>query len=260
MGRGRSLFSAVVFAALAACGGTAVPFKTSGAPPPSVAPPAPSAEAAAPRDLVAEHKAAYARATADALRGEVDAAIAELEPVARATATSTDLGLAYWVHNELTWLRWGRNDLQGALVETDLGSRALERSTLTANAVASMRLHALWDRAYLLLEAGDAKADSAFADYEALAKARDDRDGLAVLTAFFAARRKNGEASIKAAKLVDVEKDSDLQDLYVIALAFDTGGEEATAKGVRERICKGNDYLMKPLILAQLKREGFVCP
>jgi len=61
-----------------------------------------------------------------------------------------------------------------------------------------------------------------------------------------------------AAKKVDVEKDSDLQDLYVIALALDLGDPKA-ANDVRARICKGSDYLMKPLILAQMEREGFTC-
>jgi hypothetical protein len=249
------------FAACAACGGSqTLPSSRSPAAPPSAAPVAAATPPTAQRDLATEHKAAYARATAAALRGEIDSAIAELEPFARATATSTDLGLAYWVHNQLTWLRWGRGDLPGALAETELGARALDRSTLAANDVASMRLHALWDRAYLLLELGDPKADGAFAEYEMLAKARDDHDGLAVLTAFFAARRKNGEAAMKAAKVVDVDKDSDLQDLYVIALAFDAGGEHPRAEGVRARICNGHDYLMKPLLLAQLRRERFVCP
>ncbi len=58
---------------------------------------------------------------------------------------------------------------------------------------------------------------------------------------------------------VDVEKDDDLQDLYVIALALDAGGDAATARKVRERICKGNAYLMKPLIVAQMEREAFSC-
>lgn len=123
-----------------------------------------------------------------------------------------------------------------------------------------MRLHALWDRAYLRLELGDATADRAFTAYETLAKARSDKDGLAVLTAFFAARRHEPKEAADAAKLVDVAKDSDLQDLYVIALAFDASGDRDRARVVRGRICKGNDYLMKPLILAQLGREGFSCP
>jgi hypothetical protein len=246
---------AVLLLLLAACGGAPI------APAPAPAtPPAPTpAAVATPRDLPAEHKAAYARATRLALKRDFDAAVRELEPFARDTASRADLPLAYWIHNQLTWLRWGRGDLRGALAETEQGGTALDRSTLGADEIASMRLHALWDRAYLLLELGDAKADRAFSDYEALAKARSDHDGLAVLTAFFAARRGKGQEAMTAAKRVDVEKDDDLQDLYVIALAFDAGGDPKTARAVRERICRGHEYLMKPLIVAQMAREAFTC-
>jgi len=215
--------------------------------------------APAPPVRLADHEAAYMRATALADRTSYDAAIRELEPFAAATANTTNDALAYWIHNELTWLHWAKADLRGALVETDLGARALDRSALAADDRAAMRLHALWDRAYLLLELADSRADAAFAEYEALAKARDDHDGLAVLTAFFAARRHHGVDAMAAAKRVDVDHDSDLQDLYVIALAFDEGGDHEIARAVRARICRGNEYLMKPLILEQLRREGSRC-
>jgi hypothetical protein len=167
--------------------------------------------------------------------------------------------LAYWIHNEQTWLVWARGDLAGALDETMQGAAALDRSTLDADAIASMRLHALWDRAYLLADMNDPRADAARTDYEALAKPRNDHDGMAVLEAFFLAKRKKGPEAIAAAKKVDVEKDEDLQDLYVIALAFDAGGDKTSALSVRKRICAGNDYLMKPIILARVATEGFSC-
>lgn len=249
---------------LVGCGGSS---STAASPSSSPSPSTPSqsqvAEAGAPvspHDLDAEHKAAYARATSAAIKRDFAAAIRELEPFTKATATSTDHPLAYWIHNELTWLRWGMGDARGSLAETEAGSKALDRSTLDADAIASMRLHALWDRAYLLLELGDPRADRAFSEYESLAKQKNDHDGLAVLTAFFLARKHKAPEAMAAAKQVDVEKDSDLQDLYIIALALDAGGDPKTAQAVRERICKGNEYLMKPLILAQMEREGFRCP
>jgi hypothetical protein len=220
----------------------------------------PAALMAAEKDLTADHKAAYARATALALRKDFDGAIRELEPFAAQTVKREKDKLAYWIHNQLTWLRWGRGDMREALVEVELGVNALDRSKLSADEIASMRLHALWDRAYLFLELGYKGADDAFAQYETLAKAKDDHDGLAVLHAFFSARRGRGQEAMTWAKKVDVEKDSDLQDLYVIALALDAGGDHAAAQAVRVRICKGNEYLMKPLILSQMEREGFRCP
>ena len=140
------------------------------------------------------------------------------------------------------------------------GASALDRSALDKDAIESMRLHALWDRAYLLLDMNDPRADAARGDYEALAKPRNDHDGMAVLEAFFMAKRKRGPEAVLAAKRVDVDKDDDLQDLYVIALAFDSAGDAERARAVRLRICAGNDYLMKPIILARLATEGFRCP
>ncbi len=221
----------------------------------------PVAPAIAPRESVdlGEHKAAYARATELAIGGDLDGAIAQLEPFARATANRDDVSLAYWIHNQLTWLQWGRGDLKKALAETDAGSAALDRSKLPKEEIESMRLHALWDRAYLLLELHDPHAVNAFGAYETLARAKDDRDGLAVLTAFFAARDHRAADAAKAARAVDVEKDSDLQDLYVIALAIEASGDRPRAIEIRHRICAAKPYLMKPLIVAQLAREDFRC-
>jgi ATP/maltotriose-dependent transcriptional regulator MalT len=209
--------------------------------------------------LTQRHKAAYADAVALATRGDFAGASRLLAPFEKETEPLTSEKLAYWIHNEQTWLVWARGDLAGALGETMQGAAALDKSTQDKDAVESMRLHALWDRAYLLLDLNDPRADAARADYEALAKPRNDHDGMAVLEAFFMAKRNKGPEAIAAAKRVDVEKDDDLQDLYVIALAFDAGGDHESARAVRRRICAGNDYLMKPIILARLAAEGFRC-
>jgi hypothetical protein len=212
-----------------------------------------------PKQLAKDHERAYARATEAAGKRDLAAALRELEPIARKTANDTTSPLAYWIHNELTWVRWGLGDVQGALAETELGAKALDRSVIAPNEVEKMRLHALWDRAYLLLELGDGGADRAFADYVKLARLHEDNDGIAVLEAFFMVRRRDATRAVAAARRVDVAKDTDLQDLYVIALALDAGGDRATATAVRGRICKGNTYLMKPLVVVQMAREGFSC-
>jgi hypothetical protein len=180
-----------------------------------------SAKAPTTEPLAARHKAAYAEATEKAARGDFEGASRLLQPFEMETERATTEELAYWIHNQQTWLYWARGDLAGALAQTMQGAAALDRSTLPADAVASMRLHALWDRAYLLVDMNDARADAARADYEALARARNDHDGMAVLEAFFMAKRKKGAEALVAAKRVDVDKDEDLQDLYVIALAHE---------------------------------------
>jgi len=74
-------------------------------------------------------------------------------------------------------------------------------------------------------------------------------------------RARDGRAALAAAKRVNLEQDSDLQDLYVLSMALDLGGDHGAARFARDHICAGKDYLMKPLLLLQLAREGnAVCP
>ena len=82
---------------------------------------------------------------------------------------------------------------------------------------------------------------------------------MAVLTAFFALRKGDGHAAGTAAKKVDVDKDDDLQDLYVLSRAFEASGDAVAAERTRQRICKGHDYLMKPLIVRALSAEHHPC-
>lgn len=216
-------------------------------------------------DLRARYKLAYDQATAAAAKGDLAAAhdlLAALVPEAK---TRTDDDLEFWLHNELTWIAWARGDTPRALEEVDAAGAALDRSTLPAEKVRTLRLHELWDRAYLSMEtqrlaASTSTADSARARYEDLAKPAGDQDGMAVLEAFFAWRKLDRKTAAAAARRVDVEKDADLQDLYVIQNALDVGGDREGASKVRARICAGRTYLMKPLILQALAREGHPCP
>jgi hypothetical protein len=59
-----------------------------------------------------------------------------------------------------------------------------------------------------------------------------------------------------AAAKVDVEQDKDLQDLYVLALAFDAAGDHERAGAIRARIRAAGEYLMKPLIVRQMDRDA----
>ena len=75
---------------------------------------------------------------------------------------------------------------------------------------------------------------------------------MAVLAAFFAVRAGDAKGAALAAKRVDADKDDDLQDIYVLALAYDAAGDHARAEALRARIREGHAYLMKPLLLRQL--------
>jgi hypothetical protein len=216
------------------------------APPPS--PAAPSDEA---------YRAAYGRSVAAAARGDLEGAQRELEVlVTSAEVSETN---RFWLHNELTWIRWAEGDLLGALAEADA-------QAFTGAATASLRLHAEWDRAYILRELVDhavardrtrtlAAADAAKSIYDADAAAQGDHQGTAVLAAFFAVRAGDAKTAVASASKVDADEDDDLQDLYVLALAFDLGRDRARAEQLRAKIRAGHEYLMKPLIVRQMATD-----
>jgi len=220
--------------------------------------------------LHAKQKRAYTEATAAAAAGQLDAAanvLAVLVPDAKKLPADD---LEFWLHNELTWIRWAQGDHPGARAEVERAKATLDHGLLDDAKTLRLRLHERWDRAYLAIEdalaapparraRAMAEADAARADYEAIARPADDHDGMAVLAAFFATRRHQGKAAAAEARKVDVAKDDDLQDLYVIALALDEGGDRDAAQRVRERICGAKEYLMKPLITRAMASEGHAC-
>ena len=118
-------------------------------------------------------------------------------------------------------------------------------------------LHYWWDRSYLAAEAGrTAEADEARAEFDKLGNQPDDADSRKVLDAWLAFTRGDGAAARAAASAVNLVKDSDLQDLYVVALALEAGGDATGAEKVRAQIRKGPRYPMKPLILQQMVRDA----
>lgn len=221
-------------------------------------------------DLATRNKNAYHAATAAADAGDFKKGISLLEALVPEAKEHTDDDMEFWIHNELTWLHWADGDLKGALTEVDAAKGALDRSAIDEPSKKKLKLHELWDRAYVDLEISIAappenrstlysKADDARNEYQELALAENDHDGMAVLEAFFAVRKNDGNHAKIAAKRVDIENDADLQDLYVLALALDLGGDLAAAQNARARICSGHEYLMKPLIVHQLARDGHAC-
>ncbi len=261
----RAVFHFSLFSALVACGGEAVQKPAQSTATVPAAAPAPPAQL----DFETRYKASYAAAVEAATAGDLKRAQALLDALVPDAKSKTDADTEFWLHNQLTWVHWAAGDLEGALAEVDAAKDALGRSQLDAPSKTKLALHELWDRAYIELELAHAaadhdalssKADDARNAYQELAIANDDRDGMAVLEAFFAVRKGDGNHAKMAAKRVDMTKDEDLQDLYVLALALDLGGDAAGAQNARARICSGHVYLMKPLIVRQLARENHACP
>ncbi len=208
----------------------------------------------------------YRDATDAATKGDLPLALDLLGSLVVLAKTHPEDDTEFWLHNQLTWIHWASGNLERALDEVNAAGIAVDHSTIVDKT--SLRLHERWDRAYLLLElATKAPADKrllgaaneAHAAYEALAKPADDRNGMAVLDAFFLTRAGKGKLAAAAAKRVDIEKDSDLQDLYVIAMALDANGEREAALRVAARVCNGYEYLMKPLLVKSMATTWMKC-
>jgi hypothetical protein len=225
-----------------------------------------------PPTLDAIYKKAYDAATAYAGINPLEEAAKALLAAMPEAKRHPDNDTEFWLHNELTWVRWQQRDLTRALAEVDAAGVAIDHGTLPETKRTALRLHELWDRAYLLLDVASAiapkgpdraramkAAKDAKAAYDSLALLNHDADGMAVLEAYFLVNTGNAKGAAAAARRVDVEKDEDLQDLYVILRVLDASGDHAAAEGVLARICAGHPYLMKPLILAELAREGRTC-
>ncbi len=161
-----------------------------------------------------------------------------------------------WVHNGLTWVYWGAGDFPAALEENRKVQVAAE--ALEGDAKRELLLHYWWDRAALLIEraAADSSvrkpAEAARVAYRKLAHLQDEHDALSVLDSFFAYTAHDGRAARKAAVTVDLDHDGDVQDLYIIALAVEAGGDAKSAHAICERIAQANEYPMKPLVLDKL--------
>jgi hypothetical protein len=224
----------------------------------------------APPELRARYRDAYRDATAAAAEGDLaraGALLSALVPEAKAHPADD---LEFWLHNELTWVRWAAGDAAAARAELEQARITLDHGLFAGERLRPLRLHELWDRAYLALEealaappraraARMAAADAARADYDAHAGPAGDHDGMAVLAAFFATGKRDARRAAAEARKVDPEKDTDLQDLYVIALALDAAGDHEGAGHVRRRICAGRDSLMKPLLLRVMAAQGHAC-
>lgn len=222
-----------------------------------------------PTSSVAAAKRSYDAAVTAATSGDLAQARKLLRDLLQRARARPDDDAEFWLHNQLTWVEWADAQPVEALREADESKIAALHAALPADRTRALLLHHYWDRAYLLREAATAGHDEkkllqaaldAKGVYDALAREAHDDDGMNVLATFFAVRKGDAKAALDAAKKVDAAKDSDLQDLYVLALGYELAKDAATASALRARICDAKPYLMKPLIVRTLAKEGHACP
>ena len=173
--------------------------------------------------------------------------------------TGPDVDTKALIYNCRTWIRWGGGDKAGAVAENE------KLREVVADAGEQIKrgamLHYWWDRAYLEAEAARlADAQQSRAEFDKLGNTPDDADSRKVLEAWLAARRGDGAAAKAAAGAVNLAKDGDVQDLDVVAVALEAGGDAPGAEKVRDKIRKAPSYPMKPLILKQMVRDASASP
>jgi hypothetical protein len=212
------------------------------------------------------------RATRFAYSGDVDRAAAALTSVIPIVAKHPELPDEFSAHNQMMILRVSQGDPAAALAEDDQATSAAARGTWAPEDRETLAyMKDRWHRAYLsrmLAEkrAGSARqallhdAEAALADYRARArKMGTNEDSVAVLEAYFAALDGKRDAALAAAKKVDPASDDDLEDLYLVVVGLEAGGDHAAAERVRQRMRQPGDvHLSRPIMLRWIEQDAKV--
>ena len=209
---------------------------------------------------------ARAKATRYVYAGDFDRAAAALVAVLPTLAKHPELPDEFWSHNAMMMIREAQGDPAAALAEDDQATLAAERGTWDdpeRRATLAFQKDR-WHRAYLtrmLAESrtGSAKqalvhyAESALADY----RTRGFPDSIAVLEAYFAALDKNKAAALAAAKRVDPAKDDDVEDLYLVVVGLEAGGDRKAADAVRKVMrAPGAPHVSRAIMLRWLDLDA----
>jgi hypothetical protein len=207
----------------------------------------------------------YYEAAVHAYRGDFAGTAAIMSDHLEDDGVSADSGLGFAYHNALIMVRTAMGDLSGALVECSLMTEAGQGPPFSRNADGRnfVLLKKYWHEAYLLRMVAAAMGAGWVHD-GALAGARRAReqyrelshsiggydDSIAVLDAFFAVHDGDRAAALAAARRVDASKDDDIEDLYLVQMGLDYGGDADGAAAVRERIAKLDDVSIAYPIMA----------
>jgi hypothetical protein len=185
---------------------------------------------------------AHLRATRFAYAGDFDRAAAAFVAVIPALAKHPELEDEFWSHNAMMMLREAQGDPAAALAENDQATLSAARGTWDPGDRETLAFQKdRWHRAYLtrmLAESRTGSAKQALVEY---ARAALDEyrakggfpDSVAVLDAYFAALDGKRDAALAAARRVDPAKDDDLEDLYLVVVGLEAGGDHKAAEAVR---------------------------
>jgi len=161
-------------------------------------------------------------------------------------------GQRFWLHNWMAILREARGDLPGAILECAERTATGYEGTWepAAERLQQTRFKDDWHRAYLFRMYAEQltgtqrdgallAAEQARKDYVA---AGGYPDSTAVLDALFAMYDRRWDDVRAAVRRVDVAKDDDEEDLYLLFSALDATGDHEAAAAIRRRIEQNPPY------------------
>jgi len=167
-------------------------------------------------------------------------------------------------------IREAQGDPAAALAENDQATLAAARGTWDPEGRDTLAFQKdRWHRAYLTRMLAESRSGSVKQALVAYAQSALDEyrprgfpESVAILDAYFAALDGKRDAALAAAKRVDPVKDDDIEDLYLVVVGLDAGGDKAAAESVRQIMRKTpGTHLSRAIMLRWLdldaKGRGF---
>jgi hypothetical protein len=200
-----------------------------------------AAEAAVGDDAHLAYLVAYMSATRFVYAGDFERAAATFVAIIPTLAKHPELPDEFWSHNAMMMIREAQGDPAAALAENDQATLCAARGEWNPQGRDTLAFQKdRWHRAYLtrmLAESRTGSVKQSLAQYARAAldeyRARGFPDSVAVLEAYFAALDGDRNAALAAAKRVDPAKDEDVEDLYLVVVGFEAGGDHTAAEAVR---------------------------
>lgn len=223
------------------------------------------AEAAAGDNAHFAYLVARVRALRFVYAGDFDRAAAGFVALIPTLARHPELPDEFWSHNAMMMIREAQGDPAAALAENDQATLCAARGTWDPQGRDTLAFQKdRWHRAYLTRMLAESRAGSvkqALVQYAQAAfdeyRTRGFPDSVAVLEAYFAALDGKREAALAAAKRVDPAKDDDIEDLYLVVVGLEAGGDHAAAEAVRRVMRRpGGVYIARPIMLRWLDLDA----
>jgi hypothetical protein len=220
-----------------------------------------TATAAAGDDAHFAYGVARARALRFAYAGDFDRAANALVAVIPTLAKHPELADEFWSHNAMMMIREAQGDPAAALAENDQATLCAQRGKWDPDERETLAFQKdRWHRAYLtrmLAESRTGSAKQALIGYAQAAlddyRPRGFPDSVAILEAYFATLDGKRDAALAAAKRVDPAKDDDIEDLYLVVVGLEAGGDHTSAGAVRQAMRRpGGAHLARAIMLRWL--------